>query len=58
MENIKKEEMFRVLKNEVGQYSFWPEWKEIPQGWKDTGVCGSKEVCSDYIDRNWRDLCV
>lgn len=46
----------RVLINEEEQYSFWPEWKDIPMGWKDTGVLGTKEECGDYVNKVWTDM--
>ena len=35
--------IFRVLVNHEEQYSIWPEWKEVPKGWKDTQVVGDKK---------------
>ena len=41
---------FKVLINDEGQYSIWPEKKEPPLGWKEKGITGSKEEVSKFID--------
>ena len=51
-----REELTRVLVNEEEQYSFWPEWKDIPRGWRDTGFLGSKEEAVEYVKRVWTDM--
>ena len=43
------EDKIKVLVNAEEQYSFWPEWKEIPKGWKDTGFLGTKEEAGEYV---------
>lgn len=49
-------EKIKVLVNNEEQYSFWPEWKEIPKGWKDTGFSGTKEECGKYVNKVWTDM--
>jgi MbtH protein len=39
----------RVVKNLRGDLSIWPEDREIPAGWSDTGVTGNKQHCLDRI---------
>jgi MbtH protein len=51
-----KEEKFKVLVNAEEQYSFWPEWKEIPKGWKDTGFVGTKPEAGEYVKKVWTDM--
>ncbi len=48
--------VFRVLINHEEQYSLWPEWKAIPEGWEDTGVLGDKAACLDYVEKTWTDM--
>lgn len=48
--------VFRVLVNHEEQYSLWPEWKAIPEGWEDTGVLGDKATCLDYVEKTWTDM--
>ena len=37
--------IYRVVINEEEQYSIWPEYKEIPYGWKEVGTSGLKSEC-------------
>jgi MbtH protein len=45
------EEKIKVLVNAEEQYSYWPEWKEIPKGWKDTGFLGTKAEAGEYVKK-------
>jgi MbtH protein len=49
-------EQFRVVINIEDQYSIWPIRKEIPYGWSDVGISGSKEECLAYIKEVWTDM--
>lgn len=49
-------EVFKVLVNEEAQYSLWPQWKEIPGGWRDTGVQGDKASCLAHVEEVWTDM--
>jgi MbtH protein len=49
-------DLLKVIVNEEGQYSIWPEKKETPAGWKETGFSGSKAECSEYVDKVWTDM--
>jgi MbtH protein len=48
--------VFHVVINHEEQYSIWPEYREIPNGWKSVGKQGSKQDCLDYIDKVWTDM--
>ncbi len=50
------DDKIKVLVNAEEQYSFWPEWKEIPNGWKDTGFLGTKEEAGEYVNKVWTDM--
>lgn len=48
---------YKVLVNIEEQYSFWPTFKkEIPPGWRETGIEGTKEICSAYVKEVWTDM--
>ena len=49
-------DLFKVIKNDEGQYSLWPEKKATPAGWTETGFTGSKAEATDYVDREWTDM--
>ena len=46
---------FHVVINDQDQYSIWPTFHEVPAGWRTLGVRGNRELCLDYIARNWVD---
>jgi MbtH protein len=50
------EEIYTVVVNHEEQYSIWPEYKEIPAGWKSVGKVGPKQACLDYINEAWTDM--
>ena len=47
---------YSVVVNDEGQYSIWPEGREIPLGWKAAGHSGSKDECLEYIEEHWTDM--
>lgn len=47
---------FRVVINHEEQYSIWPDYKAIPEGWKSVGIEGDKQTCLDYIEATWTDM--
>ncbi|MDO9025801.1 MAG: MbtH family NRPS accessory protein [Zwartia sp.] len=49
-------DLFKVIKNDEGQYSLWPEKKSTPAGWIETGFSGSKTEATEYVDREWTDM--
>lgn len=50
------EELFFVVKNHEDQYSIWPEYKEVPDGWETVGDANLKANCLDYIRQHWTDM--
>jgi MbtH protein len=48
--------IFRVVLNHEEQYSIWPEYKDIPAGWREVGKTGTKKECLDYIETVWTDM--
>jgi MbtH protein len=48
--------VYRVVVNHEEQYSIWPDFKEIPLGWKDCGRKGPKAECLAYIKEVWTDM--
>lgn len=45
--------VFQVVVNGEGQYSIWPQGREIPAGWSEAGFAGSKAECLAHIDATW-----
>jgi MbtH protein len=48
--------IFIVLVNDEEQYSLWPQFKDIPAGWRQTGPAGGKAECLAFIERVWTDM--
>ncbi|MEM9484546.1 MAG: MbtH family NRPS accessory protein [Cyanobacteria bacterium P01_F01_bin.116] len=47
---------YRVVISDEERYSIWPEYKEIPWGWRADGKLGTKQECLDYISEVWTDM--
>jgi MbtH protein len=47
---------YRVLVNQLDEYSIVPVDGEIPDGWRDVGKEGAKAECLAFIDRAWTDM--
>ncbi|MDA8522149.1 MbtH family protein [Acidovorax sp. NCPPB 4044] len=53
----REDETFIVLINYEGQYSIWPHWKAVPDGWTSVeGVRGDKKTVVAYVDEVWTDM--
>ena len=48
--------VYHVLVNHEEQYSIWPDYKEVPGGWRTVGKTGSKSECLAYIKEIWTDM--
>lgn len=53
---MESSEIYVVVMNHEEQYSIWPEWKDIPNGWIAVGKSGEKEECLAYIKTVWTDM--
>lgn len=47
---------YLVLVNDEGQYSLWPEWIDVPAGWRQVTPVGSRADALSYIERHWTDM--
>jgi len=47
---------FRVVVNHEEQYSIWPDYLDMPSGWREVGVSGPKQKCLDHIKEAWTDM--
>lgn len=47
---------FLVLINDEEQYSLWPSFSAVPDGWKIAKEESSRQECLDYINENWVDM--
>ena len=47
---------YRVVISDEERYSIWPEYKEIPWGWRADGKLGTRQECLNYIGKVWTDM--
>ncbi len=47
---------FLVLVNAECQYSLWPTFREVPNGWRAAGKSGGREECLHWIETHWTDM--
>ena len=47
---------FYALVNDEGQYSLWPAFAEVPEGWKIAHDRDTRQACLEYIEAHWTDL--
>jgi MbtH protein len=47
---------FHVLINDEGQYSLWPSFVDVPDGWTIVRNSESRAACLEYIDQHWTDM--
>lgn len=47
---------YLVLVNHELQYSLWPLFREIPNGWTAVGPKGNRKECLDWIEATWTDM--
>ncbi|MDF3866638.1 MbtH family protein [Pseudomonas denitrificans (nom. rej.)] len=52
----REEAVYKVLVNGEEQYSLWPQYKEVPAGWREAGKQGSKAECLAFVEANWTDM--
>jgi MbtH protein len=48
--------LFRVIVNDEGQHSLWPDFIEVPEGWSVVHELDSRVACLDFINKNWTDM--
>ena len=47
---------YRVLANDEGQHSLWPDFTAVPAGWDTVFGPDSRTACLEYVEREWTDL--
>jgi MbtH protein len=45
-----------ALINDERQYSLWPAFVPVPEGWTVAHGKVSRQACLDYINENWTDM--
>lgn len=47
---------YLVLVNDEGQYSLWPSFVAVPQGWTTAFGEETRQACLDHIEAQWTDM--
>jgi MbtH protein len=47
---------FYVLVNDEQQYSLWPVFAQVPDGWQVVFGESGHADCVEYVERNWTDM--
>ncbi len=47
--------IYHVLINDEGQYSLWPSFIDVPDGWTIVRKSDSRAACLEFINRNWSE---
>lgn len=47
---------FLALVNDEGQYSLWPEYLKVPDGWTVAHGPASRALCLEHIETTWTDM--
>lgn len=47
---------FLVLVNDEGQYSLWPEFADVPDGWEIANPAASHADSLRFVEENWTDM--
>lgn len=47
---------YLVLINDEEQYSLWPAFIEVPQGWRVVREESPRQDCLDHIEQHWTDM--
>ncbi|ONI81175.1 MbtH family protein [Actinosynnema sp. ALI-1.44] len=47
---------FKVLVNDEGQHSLWPEFADVPAGWTVVHGPDTRQACLDHVESNWTDM--
>ena len=48
--------LFLVLRNDEEQYSIWPAFAAVPEGWSKVLGPASREESIEYINLHWIDM--
>ncbi|MDM5207897.1 MbtH family protein [Cytobacillus kochii] len=51
-----KDSMYLVLMNNIGQYSVWPSYIDVPTGWQVVWGETTLSSCHQYIEEHWESL--
>jgi MbtH protein len=48
--------IYHALVNDEGQYSLWPTFVDVPDGWTIAHEADTRSACLSFIEENWTDM--
>ncbi|MEV4944189.1 MbtH family protein [Streptomyces sp. NPDC053755] len=48
--------VYRVLANEAGEHSLWPDAVAVPRGWDTVFGPDARAACLGYVEEHWTAL--
>ncbi|MGV9340476.1 MbtH family protein [Streptomyces sp. NPDC003688] len=48
--------IYSVLVNDEGQHSLWPDFADVPAGWRVAHGPAGRQECLDYVETHWTDM--
>ncbi|MGW0911829.1 MbtH family protein [Streptomyces sp. NPDC002784] len=50
------EGVYLVLVNDENQHSLWPDFADVPAGWRVVHGPAAREACLEYVETHWTDM--
>ncbi|GLW47026.1 MbtH protein [Streptomyces sp. NBRC 14336] len=50
------EGVYLVLVNDENQHSLWPDFADVPAGWRTVHGPAARQSCLEYVEENWTDM--
>ncbi|MER6671615.1 MbtH family protein [Streptomyces sp. NPDC000983] len=50
------EGVYLVLVNDENQHSLWPDFADVPAGWRTVHGPAARQDCLEYVDTHWTDM--
>lgn len=47
---------YLVLVNDENQHSLWPDFAEVPAGWRIVHGPAARQTCLEYVETHWTDM--
>ncbi|MEE1760288.1 MbtH family protein [Streptomyces sp. SP18BB07] len=47
---------YLVLVNDENQHSLWPDFVDVPAGWRVVHGPDSRQSCLEHVETNWTDM--
>ncbi|MBO7940023.1 MULTISPECIES: MbtH family protein [Streptomyces] len=50
------EGVYLVLVNDENQHSLWPDFVDVPAGWRTVHGPASRQECLEHVETHWTDM--